>query len=78
MRTKYTLYNLIVNIVSSVLVPVLGFIKVRLFIDLYGSEINGLQLFFAQIIMYLNIFELSFSLAFRQLLFKPEAEKNYD
>ena len=45
MRTKYTLYNLIVNIVSSVLVPVLGFIKVRLFIDLYGSEINGLQLF---------------------------------
>lgn len=78
MRTKYTLYNLIVNIVSSVLVPVLGFIKVRLFIDLYGSEINGLQLFFAQIIMYLNIFELSFSLAFRQLLFKPLAEKNYD
>jgi O-antigen/teichoic acid export membrane protein len=67
-----------VNIISSVLVPVLGFLKVRLFIDLYGSEINGLQLFFAQIIMYLNIFELSFSLAFRQLLFKPLAEKNYD
>ena len=78
MRTKNTLYNLLVNIISSVLVPVLGFLKVRLFIDLYGSEINGLQLFFAQIIMYLNIFELSFSLAFRQLLFKPLAEKNYD
>ena len=78
MRTKNTLYNLLVNIVSSVLVPVLGFIKVRLFIDLYGSEINGLQLFFAQVITYLNIFELSFSLAFRQLLFKPLAEKNYE
>lgn len=78
MRTKYTLYNLIVNVISSVLVPVLGFIKVRLFIDLYGSEINGLQLFFAQVIMYLNIFELSYSLAFRQLLFKPLAENNFD
>lgn len=78
MRTKYTLYNLLVNVISSVLVPVLGFIKVRLFIDLYGSEMNGLQLLFAQVIMYLNIFELSYSLAFRQLLFKPLAEHNLD
>lgn len=41
---------------------------------LYGSEINGLQLTIAQIITFLNICELAYSLAFRQLLYKPLAE----
>jgi len=74
MRTKHTLYNFIVSVIASVLLPLVGFIKVRLFVDLYGSGVNGLQLTIAQIITFLNICELAFSLAFRQLLFKPLAE----
>jgi len=74
MRTKHTLYNFIVSVIASVLLPLVGFIKVRLFVDLYGSDVNGLQLTIAQIITFLNICELAFSLAFRQLLFKPLAE----
>ena len=76
MRTKHSIYNLLVNVLSSLIVPVLGFIKVRLFVDLYGSELNGMQLVLMQFITFLNIFELAYSLAFRQLLYKPLSEKN--
>lgn len=76
MRTKHTLYNFLITVASSIIIPILGFVKVRFFVELYGSSINGMQLVFAQIIIYLNIFELSFSLAFRQLLYKYLAEDN--
>lgn len=76
MRTRHSLYNFMISALSSIIIAALGFLKVRFFVDLYGSEMNGLQLVFMQVITYLNIFELSFSLAFRQLLFKPLAENN--
>ncbi len=53
-------------------------IKVALFIDFYGSALNGLQLTIAQVITFLNICELAYSLAFRQLMFKPLAENDHD
>ncbi len=74
MRTRYSLYNFLVSAISGILVPILGFVKVRLFIGQYGSELNGLNLVFNQVINYINICELSFSLAFRQLLFDPLAK----
>ena len=52
----------------------MGFVKVSLFVRLYGSAVNGLQLTIAQVITFLNICELAYSLAFRQLLYKPLAE----
>ena len=76
MRTKYSFYNLVINVVSSLLIPILGFVKVRLFISAYGSQINGMQLTVMQYIVYLNIFELAYSLAFRQLMYKPLADEN--
>ena len=48
-----------------------------MFIDLYGSDLNGLQLTIMNVITFLNVFELSYSLAFRQLLFKPLAENDH-
>ena len=74
MRTRYTFYNFLVSIISGIVIPVLGFVKVRLFIAAYGDELNGLYLVFNNVITDLNICELSFSLAFRQLLFKPLAD----
>ena len=76
MRTKHTLFNFLITIASSLIIPMLGFVKVRFFVELYGSNLNGMQLVFMQVITYLNIFELSFSLAFRQLLFKHLAPLN--
>ncbi len=73
MRTRYSVYNFIVSATASILLPIFGFVKVRMFIDLYGSDLNGLQLTMINIITFLNICELAYSLAFRQLLFKPLA-----
>ena len=56
----------------------IGVIKVKLFINFYGSELNGLQVTIAQVITFLNICELAFSLAFRQLLYKPLANDDKD
>ena len=63
-----------VSTLAALVLPLLGFIKVRLFVALYGSAVNGLQLTIAQAITFLNICELAYSLAFRQLLYKPLAE----
>lgn len=78
MRTKNSFYNFFVSIISGLIIPVFGFVKVRLFIDLYGSDLNGMYLVFMNVINFINISEHSFSLAFRQLLYKPLAEKNYE
>lgn len=78
MRTKHSFYNILVSLITSIILPLVGFVKYSLFVRLYGSEINGLQLTIAQIIMFLNICELAYSLAFRQLLFKPLANDDRD
>ena len=77
MRTKNSFYNFFVSIVSGLIIPLFGFVKVRLFIDLYGSDLNGLYLVFMNVINFINISEYSFSLAFRQLLYKPLAENDH-
>lgn len=73
MRSRHSFYNFIVSTIAAVVLPLVGFIKVTLFVQLYGSGINGLQLTIAQVITFLNICELAYSLAFRQLLYKPLA-----
>lgn len=78
MRTKHSFYNFIVSLITSVILPLVGFVKISLFVQLYGSDINGLQLTIAQIIMFLNVCEVAYSLAFRQLLFKPLASDDHD
>ncbi len=76
MRTRYSFYNFIVNLTTSVIIPILGFVKLSLFLGLYGSGVNGFQVTIAQIITFLNVCEIAFSLAFRQLLFKPLADND--
>ena len=78
MRTRYSFYNFLVSLITAIVLPLVGFLKVRLFVNLYHSEINGMQMTMAQVITFLNICELSYSLAFRQLLFKPLAEHDHE
>ncbi|MBR2768570.1 MAG: hypothetical protein IKD68_06530 [Solobacterium sp.] len=75
-RTKHSFYNFLVSTIAALVLPLIGFVKVRLFVSLYGSAVNGLQLTIAQVITFLNICELAYSLAFRQLLYKPLAEND--
>ena len=76
MRTRYSFYNFIVSTITAVVLPLVGFFKVQLFISLYGDRLNGLQVTMAQVITFLNVCELAYSLAFRQLLFKPLAQND--
>ena len=73
MRTRYTFYNFLVSLITSVILPIVGMLKIRMFIDVYGQALNGLQLTIVNVITFLNICEIAYSLAFRQLLFKPLA-----
>lgn len=74
MRTKYTVYNFLVSLITSVLLPIVGMVKIRMFIDVYGASMNGLQLTIVNVITFLNICEIAYSLAFRQLLYRPLAQ----
>lgn len=74
MRTRYSFYNFVVNLITSVILPILGFVKLSLFIGFYGLDVNGFQITIAQVITFLNVCEIAYSLAFRQLLFKPLAD----
>ena len=63
MRTRYSFYNFIVSTITAIVLPLVGFLKVQLFISLYGDQLNGLQVTMAQVITFLNICELAYSLA---------------
>lgn len=78
MRTKHSFYNLLVSLIANIILPILGFVKVRLFISHYGTELNGLYILLMQVVTYVNICEVSFSLSFRQMLYKPLSDNDYD
>lgn len=75
-RTKNSIYNFLITLMGGIFLPVLGLIKYSMFINQYGGDINGLQITIFSILSILNIFELTFSLVFRQLLYKPLADRN--
>ena len=75
-RTKNSILNFSITFIAGVLLLIIGLVKYSLFIGLYGSEINGVQITMESVIAILNIFEVCFSLAFRQLLFEPLANNN--
>lgn len=77
-RTKNSILNFAVTFFAGILLPLFGLIKYSLFIGNYGTEINGIQISMESVIAMLNIFEICFSLAFRQLLFKPLADDDKD
>lgn len=77
-RTKNSILNFTITFVAGVLLPVFGLVKYSLFIGFYGTEINGIQIAMESAIAIMNIFEICFSLAFRQLLFEPLVKDDKD
>lgn len=73
-RTRNSILNFSITFIAGILLPLFGLIKYSLFIGLYGAEVNGIQITMESVIAVLNIFEICFSLAFRERLFKPLAE----
>lgn len=69
-------YNLVSGIVYQVILIVLSFLLPRLYLENFGSEINGVLSTIKQIFVYMFLLESGVGLATTQALYKPVAEKN--
>lgn len=78
MRTKNAFLNLLTSIIPWLILAVLGFIKISLFINTYGSELNGFVQLASQIFAYLGLAEMGFGSAVTYKLYKPFLKKDYD
>ncbi|MPW27188.1 hypothetical protein GC105_15560 [Alkalibaculum sp. M08DMB] len=76
MRTKKTVINMFSDIIPFFVMGLLGFIKIRVFIDYLGYEFYGFTQLFTQIFSYLNIAEAGFGVAIVYALYIPLVEKN--
>lgn len=76
MRSKKTILNLIVNILSVPVTAVLGLWLTRLTIVHYGSDINGLNAVITQIIAVILILEAGLGVAINARLYKPYIEND--
>ncbi len=76
MRTKYSIYNSISSLVSSMTTMLLGFIAQAIFIRLLGYEYLGLNGLFTNVITMLSFFELGMGNAIVYNLYKPIADND--
>jgi len=76
MRTKRAILNFITSFLPWTILAILAFLRVRLFISIYGSEMNGLLQLALQIFTYLGLMEAGFGAAVNYKLYKPLAENN--
>lgn len=75
-RTKILKLNIITSLVPWTVLAIIGFIKIKFFINIFGSELNGLIQLLSQIYSYISIVELGFGSAILFSLYKPLADKD--
>lgn len=78
MKTKRAILNFIANILSKAFSIVLGIIIPKLYIDYFGSEMNGLLSSITGIFVYINLLEAGVGGASIQALYKPISDNNYN
>ena len=78
MRVKNSIINVFVSILAQAVTVVLGFITQKVFIDLLGTEILGINGLFSNIISMLGIAELGIGTAVIYNLYKPLAENDIE
>lgn len=71
MRTKSSIYNFIVRLITSIVPSFLGLILNNLIIRKYGSDVNGVLGTINQLISLMTVFEGGFTLATTVALYKP-------
>ena len=71
-------YNLLSGVLYQVVLIALSFLLPRLYLENFGSEVNGVLSTIKQIFVYMLLLESGVGLATTQALYKPVAEKNHD
>lgn len=69
--------NLLSGIIYQVILIVLSFFLPRLYLDNFGSEVNGVLSSIKQIFVYMLLLESGVGLAATQVLYKPVAQNDY-
>lgn len=77
-NTKKTSYNIVTDVIGKLLLIVISIIIPKLYIDYYGSELNGLLNSLNGIFVYLNLLEAGIGSASIQALYKPITQKDYN
>ena len=70
--------NLISGVLYQAVLIVLSFLLPRLYLENFGSEVNGVLSTIKQIFVYMFLLEAGIGLATTQALYKPVAEKDRD
>ena len=78
MKFKRGLKNIIFGLISQLLMMVLGLIIPRLFVENYGSAVNGLFSSLNQLIGYIALLEAGVGTATVQALYAPVSQKDTD
>jgi len=76
MRTKNSFLNFITSFFPWLLIAILGFVKIKFFINFFGSELNGLIQLIGQVYSYIGILEMGFGAAIVYKLYKPFKEND--
>lgn len=71
-------YNLLSGVFYQVVLIVLSFLLPRLYLENFGSEVNGVLSTIKQIFAYMTLLESGVGLATTQALYKPVAENNHN
>lgn len=78
MRTKNSLKNIISVVVFNLIIGILGFIRVRVFIDGLSNDIYSLNQLFYQIFSYITIADIGFGLILSKGLYQAFAKEDKD
>lgn len=76
MRKKKLLLNTSTSLIYQVVSVICGLVIPRIFIQYYGSAINGLVSSIAQFLSFITLLELGVGAVVQSALYKPLAEKN--
>lgn len=77
MKDNRIKYNMLSGILYQVVLMALAFLLPRLYLENFGSEVNGVLSTIKQIFVYMFLLESGVGLATTQALYKPVAEQNH-
>jgi len=75
-RTKNTIRNLLFGYIEEFIIIILSFITRRIFVQILGTQFNGLNSVITNILSMLNLVELGFGSAIIYNLYKPLANRD--
>lgn len=76
MRTRKSLLNLITDVIPLIVISILGIFKLKLFINVLGSETLGLYQLYSQIMVYVALVDGGLGSALIFSLYKPNSSGN--